>query len=54
VDEGRAELDDLESDPQEVDPPHPDQHRDLVRVMLGRLVDAGSGASVWGEHIGRW
>ena len=54
VDVGRAELDDLERDPQEVAPPDPEQHRDLVRDLLGRLVDAGSGASVWGEHIGRW
>ena len=54
VDEGGLELDDLESDPQEVDPPRPEEHRDVVRDLLARLVDAGSAASVWGEHIGRW
>lgn len=52
--EGRAELDDLERDPQELDPPDPAEHPALVRELMARLVDASSAASVWGRHVGRW
>jgi hypothetical protein len=49
-----VELDDLESDPLELNPLDPGEHPGLVRELLGQLVDASSAASVWGHHVGRW
>jgi len=54
VKEGRVEIDDLVQDPQELHPLDVEKHELLVRSLLGTLVDAGSAASVWGQHIGRW
>ncbi|MBA2364504.1 MAG: sulfatase-like hydrolase/transferase [Chloroflexia bacterium] len=54
VNEGRVELDDLATDPDELHPLDPEQHQPLVHDLMGRLVDASSAASTWGSHIGRW
>jgi arylsulfatase A-like enzyme len=54
VGEGHIELDSLVEDPAELNPRDPAQYEAVVASLLGRLVDAGSKASVWGEHIGRW
>jgi arylsulfatase len=54
VNEGHLEIDDLHNDPQERHPLAVEQHPALVRELLERLVDAGSMASTWGVHIGRW
>jgi arylsulfatase A-like enzyme len=54
VGEDHLELDDLTADPTELNPLHPQEHPDLVRMLLGRLVDAGSAASVWRRQVGRW
>jgi arylsulfatase A-like enzyme len=52
--EDYAELDDLQDDPLELNPPDIRGREDLVRDLMGQLVDAGSAASVWRPHIGRW
>lgn len=54
VDERRVEIDDLATDPGEVDPPAVDQDPGLVRELLEGLIDAGSAASVWRRQTGRW
>ena len=54
VNEGVIELDDLLEDPKELNPCDPARYSELVVSLMGELVDAGSEASVWGRHTGRW
>ncbi len=54
VDEDHIEVDDLIEDPGELHPLRVQEHPDLVRQLLGRLVDAGSAAAVWRRQAGRW
>jgi len=54
VGENHLEIDDLAEDPHELNPRDPEADPSLVRALLGELVHAGSQASVWGEHWGRW
>lgn len=54
VGEDHVELDDLAQDPDELAPLDPAEHPALVRELLGRLIDAGSAASVWRRQTGRW
>ena len=54
VKERHVELDDLANDRRELNPPDPNTQRRLVRELLEQLVEAGSAASVWGPHVGRW
>lgn len=54
VNEGLIELDDLKDDPSELQPGDPGDQSELVLSLIEKLVDAGSAASVWGSHTGRW
>lgn len=41
-------------DPSELQPGAPGDQSELVLSLIEKLVDAGSAASVWGAHRGRW
>lgn len=54
VGEGVLELDNLREDPEELSPKNLEEHAADVNSLLQEMVEAGSEASVWGRHRGRW